>query len=141
VRLRLLLALLLVLPGFVLGPGWNLRICTGELLGIDGCCGGEVEVAKSCCSDSGTTTDGPGWRGEGRDACASCCLDIDTSSERLAPTEGKGSDREHERAQLAALAVPSVTRAVVRSPSCPVRTPPGRAPSPPGRVVPLPLRI
>jgi hypothetical protein len=139
VRARLILALLLVLPGFVLGPGWNLRICAGELFGLDTCCG--TEVATSCCSDAGTSSEGPGWRGERRDPCASCCLDIDTSSEQLARTAASGGERELERAQLAALHVPTATHDPVPVASRPVRIPPGCAPSPPGRTVPLPLRI
>lgn len=135
-RPRLLLLLLFLLPGLALGPGWNLRVCAGELLGLASCC--DAEVVKACCPDQAPAAQGPGWRGQERSGCEGCCLDIDTSGERLAPTPAPGTDLE--RTQLAVAAVP--THEIPPSPT--PRTalaPRARPPAPPGRAAPLPLRI
>lgn len=139
VQLRRLILLLLLLPGFVLGPGWNLHVCLQRALNTTIYC--SVDPKADCCATADCESHDSGV--EVRDGCDACCLKIEASIERLAPSPVDFAG-QLERSHVAAFAVvmPAVDLLAV---SCG----PERAtfaierPPPPsfGRCTPLPLRI
>jgi hypothetical protein len=130
VSLRLILVSLLLLPGVALGPGWCLRVCLVDLLGGGACCA-EEPASAACCSDAAPAAE--------HGTCDACCLDIDSSPERVVPAP----DPLHRELRGVALAT---WTACLLAPAPPAPAPAPRSwsrppPSPAGPLAPLPLRI
>ena len=134
-----LIALMLLLPGVIFGPGWSLRFCAEALLGKNGCCT-EVSVA-SCCANEGDTPLEP-VTGIGS-VCDRCCIYVTTLHEQPVPSQ-EPLVNFVERTQAAALAIvfpsPDV-RAAQLAHECHTWATSGLPPAGPDPCTPLPLRI
>ena len=126
------LLLLLLLPGLVLGAGWDLRICAHDVLGSQGCCA----LEPACCSEAPASEERVS---EPTHPCSACCIDIASSAERSSPAPERAVkvlERSQDAALLAsvaALAPPAAERTVVEPVGVPCDAP--------GRRTPLPLRL
>lgn len=138
-RLRRLVLLALILPGLLLGPGWDLRVCMQNVLN-SACCR-TVELSSSCCDSESQSARQP-EEAFGRE-CDECCVHIATPAEKYVANQSQCADQV-ERSQVAALSVsiqaidalaprPAAERWTLDSTGCP--------PTTPGRCTPLPLRI
>lgn len=138
-RLRQFALLVLLLPGFLMGPGWDLRVCIQNLVNSD-CCR-STELTASCCSSESPSSEQPEHRFDRE--CDGCCLHIATPAERYVANQNHCAD-QIERSQIVALtfSAPDIDSLALRpidARSTIAST--GSPPTLPGRCTPLPLRI
>lgn len=137
--LRRVALLALLLPGFLMGPGWDLRVCIQSL--VNSTCCRSTELTASCCSSESPSSDQPEQRFDRE--CDGCCLHIATPAERYVANQNHGVD-QFERSQIAALTFSAADIDLLAPRPIDERrtiASTGSPPTTPGRCTPLPLRI